>query len=136
MSKKYFSQSEINLLKSNPNISKVTKSVIHYSESFKMTFMDEYLKGVIPRLIFERCGLSLELLGKSRIEQTTFRLKKQYNKFGMLGFKDSSKKSSDNITDETLLKEQGSSKLQSRIEFLEMENDFLKKLKDMGRSEP
>jgi len=136
MSKRYFSQSEIDLLQSNPNITRVSKHEIHYSESFKMTFMDEYLKGIMPREIFEQCGLSVELLGKSRIEQAAFRLKKKYSKFGMLGFLDSSKSIINNLAIENLPKEHRVLKLQARIKFLEMENDFLKKLKGLGRSLP
>lgn len=53
MANKYFTEKEINILKKNKNVLKVSKSSITYTDEFKEVFTKEYLKGDLPRYIFQ-----------------------------------------------------------------------------------
>lgn len=136
MSIKHFNSSEIKTLSSNPNIIKVSSKSITYSEAFKVTFVNEYLAGSLPRIIFEKYKLDSEIVGLKRIEQCASRWKKQYLAQGDLGLQDSRSKNSGRPSNKPLSEEQELNKLKARIHFLEMENDFLKKLKALERIKP
>lgn len=136
MSTKKFNSSEIQQLSSNPNIIKVSPKSITYSEAFKVTFVSEYLAGSLPRVIFEKYKFDSEIVGLKRIEQCASRWKKQYLEQGNLGLQDSRSKNSGRPSTKPLTEEQELNKLKARIYFLEMENDFLKKLKALERLNP
>jgi hypothetical protein len=136
MSIKTFSSSEIKKLSSNPNIIKVSHKSITYKETFKINFIHEYLAGSLPRVIFEKYKLDFEIVGLKRIEQCASRWKKQYLAQGLLGLQDSRSKNSGRPSNKPLTEEQELNKLKARIHFLEMENDFLKKLKALERLKP
>ena len=63
MSVKKFSQEEINILKQNPNVKKVSEKSITHEEHFKAQFMEEYQQGKLPRNIFEDAGFDIEIIG-------------------------------------------------------------------------
>ena len=136
MARKRFSQSELKVLKQNKNIHNVSECSITYSEYFKKQFMNEYLNGSSPRVIFEKHGFDVEILGIKRVKESAIRWKKLYQKDGMLGLKDSRKENSGRPLNRSLTEKETILKQEAKIKFLEMENEFLKKLRTLGRCSP
>lgn len=65
---KKFTEDEMTLLRSNPNIASVSPSMLSYTLAFKRTAVEQSKqKGMTAVKIFEQAGLSVELLGKTRI---------------------------------------------------------------------
>jgi hypothetical protein len=133
MSKKLFTEKEIKILSKNKNILKISSKSIVYALEFKEKFIEEYLKGKLPRIIFQENGFDIEILGIKRVEQSAQRWKKSYNKDGLLGLKDSREHSSGRPKNRELTDAEKMKKLEAKIRLLEIENEFLKKLKKMRR---
>lgn len=62
MSKVTFNEKTIKLLKKNPYITKISEKSITYSEEFNRLFIEEYLKGKTPKVIFTEFGFDVEIL--------------------------------------------------------------------------
>lgn len=133
MSKKLFTENEIKMLLKNKNVLKVSPKSISYAPEFKEIFIEEYSKRKSPRTIFEENGFDIEILGIKRVEQSAQRWKKSYKKDGLLGLKDSREHSSGRPKNRELTDAEKMGKLEAKIRFLEIENEFLKKLKKMRR---
>lgn len=128
MSKVYFSEADILILRKNKNIFKVSKKAITYTDEFKRLFIEDYLAGKLPRNIFRENGFNEEVIGVKRIEQSAFRWKAAYERNGIVGLYDSRKTSSGRprqraLTPQEIIKQQG-----AKIELLEAQVDLLKKL--------
>lgn len=73
MSKITFSNESIKILEQNPYVKRVSDRSITYSDEFKQIFIEEYLRGNLPRVIFENAGFDVEILGPRRYEQAAAR---------------------------------------------------------------
>ncbi|MFP3917129.1 IS3 family transposase [Lysinibacillus telephonicus] len=128
MSKIIFSLKEIKTLEKNPNVQRVSERAITYTDTFKNTFLDEYLAGKLPRQIFEENGFDVDVIGIKRIEQSAYRWKRAYEKNGSIGLTDSRKSN----TGRPLIRELTSSEIierqEARIKLLEGQVELLKKL--------
>ena len=133
MSKKNFSDKEVSRLAKNQNILKVSNKSITYSFEFKKKFIDEYKLGKTTRVIFEEAGLDIEILGKRRIETASNRWRKAFKEKGELGLKDTRKKFSGRSVSRELTDSEKIKRLEAQIEFLKIENEFLKKLDEIER---
>ena len=133
MSKKLFTEKEIKILTKNKNVSKVSIKAITYSLEFKEKFIEEYFKGKFPRVIFEENGFDIEIIGLERVKTASRRWKQSYDKDGFLGLKDSRKDYSGRPKTRELTDAEKMKKLEAKIKLLEIENEFLKKLKKMRR---
>ena len=133
MSKKIFSDKEVSRLAKNQNILKVSNKSITYSFEFKKKFIDEYKLGKTTRVIFEEAGLDIEILGKRRIETASNRWRKAFKEKGELGLKDTRKKFSGRSVSRELTDSEKIKRLEAQIEFLKIENEFLKKLDEIER---
>ena len=79
MSKKQFSPEEVEDLRNNPNVQRVSEKSITYTDAFKRAFIEEYLKGQkTPRVIFQQAGFDTQVLGERRYEQAAARWLKRY----------------------------------------------------------
>ena len=133
MSKRLFSIEEIEILKSNICVKKVSNKGITYTDEFKKIFIEENLSGSLPRNIFENYRLSVEILGIKRIESSGKRWRKQYKNLGIVGLQDTRKKNNGRPITKNLSIEEKYKKLEEKIAFLEAENQFLKKLDQLER---
>ena len=88
MSKITFSTKEIKMLQKNPNVQRVSERAITYTDTFKNKFMDEYLAGKLPRQIFIENGFDVDVIRMTRVEKSTHRWKKAYEKNGLIGLTD------------------------------------------------
>lgn len=128
MSKILFTEENIKKLKGNKNIASISQRSIKYSFEFKVHFIDEYIKGKIPRDIFLECGLDVDVLGIKRIEQCACRWKKAYDKDGVLGLQDSRKNASGRAIKRELTQEEIIERQEATIKLLESQVELLKKL--------
>ncbi len=133
MSKVIFNDKQIKFLAKNPNVLKVSDKAITYSEEFKNKFIEENLKGILPRKIFEDNGFDVEIIGIKRIEQAAARWRKKYLDMGVLGLKDSRTSNSGRPLLRELTAQEEIERLKAKISLLEIENEFLKKLDEIER---
>ena len=88
MSKKIFSEKEINELSKNKYVKKVSQKGITYTNEFKLHFIAEYEMGKTPRQIFQDAGFDIQVIGIKRIECASDRWRKSYKEKGVLGLDD------------------------------------------------
>lgn len=63
MTKKLFTEREIQILSNNLYVKSVSQKGITYTEEFKHIFIEENEKGKLPRNIFEECGFDIDMIG-------------------------------------------------------------------------
>lgn len=67
MATKKFTKHAQRVLNHNPNVVKCTESKISFTDEFALKVVDALKKGENPYQVFEDNGLSLRILGKSRV---------------------------------------------------------------------
>lgn len=72
----YFSDKQVEELRRNPYVDKVSNKAITYSEVFKQHFMDELYHGKFPTQIFREASLDTKVVGKQRIDNFSRRIRK------------------------------------------------------------
>ena len=135
MSKKIFSDIEVTKLSRNKNISKVSTKAITYTFEFKKKFIDEYKIGKLPRVIFEEADFDVDILGIKRVETSSKRWRKAFKDNGELGLIDARKTSSGRPMKRELTDLEKIKRLEAQIEYLKIENEFLKKLDEIERGD-
>ena len=135
MSKKLFSDTEVTKLSKNKNISNVSNKAITYTFEFKKKFIDEYKTGKLPRIIFEEAGFDVDILGMKRVETSSKRWRKAFKDNGELGLIDARKTSSGRPLKRELTDLEKFKRLEAQIEYLKIENEFLKKLDEIERGD-
>ena len=128
MSKITFDKKTIELLRTNPYIVKVSEKSITYSDEFKRLFIEEYLKGKTPKIIFTEFGFDVEILGEKRYEQAAARWIRSYRKDGIIGLRDTRQDNCGRPTEKPLSKDAIIQKQQAKIDLLEEQLELLKKL--------
>lgn len=128
MSKITFDEKTIELLRTNPYIAKVSEKSITYSDEFKRLFIEEYLKGKTPKVIFTEFGFDIEILGVKRYEQAAARWIRSYRKDGIIGLRDTRQDNCGRPTEKPLSKDAIIQKQQAKIDLLEEQLELLKKL--------
>ena len=133
-----FTADEIEQLRTNPNVVKVTETSVVYTNKFKEHFIEEYALGKKPKTIFIEAGFDPVVLGTKRIERACARWRESYAA-GTLGkFDDESisRHFSDNKKeqlDELERAKKKISKQDDEIAKLKAENELLKKAGKIGR---
>lgn len=130
-----FSEEQQILLSRNNNVKKVSEKLISYSEAFKMQAIKEYHNGKSGAKILKEAGFDLNMIGKDTPRLSLQRWRRTYSKFGALGLVGEKRgttstgrpKSSELTLEEQLVE------LQARNAYLQMENEFLKKLDALER---
>lgn len=128
MSKKKFSNEEINKLSINKYVKKVSDKAITYTNEFKIHFIAEYNNGKTPRIIFKEAGFDIELIGFKRIECAADRWKRAYKENGVLGLDDTRRNNSGRPRQREFTKDDIIAKQSAEIEYLKAEIELLKKL--------
>lgn len=135
MSKIKFDEFQRKQLENNPNVSHVSEQNISYKPEFKEKAVQENLAGKGPMDIFLEHGFDLKMIGPEKPKQCLKRWRRSYEKFGNEGFytERRGKGSTGRPSSKELTAEEKLKKAEARIAFLEMENDFLKKLEELER---
>ncbi|MCU7198009.1 hypothetical protein [Turicibacter sanguinis] len=130
-----FSEEQQILLSRNTNVKKVSEKSISYSEEFKIQAVKEYHNGKSGTQIFKDAGFDLNMVGKDTTKQSLQRWRRTYSNFGELGLvgeKRGTHSTGRPKRAERTLGEQ-LAELQDRNAYLQMENEFLKKLEALER---
>lgn len=133
MSKKLFTSSQQKQLKKNPYVRQVSDKAITYTDAFKEHFIQSYGQGKLPHEIFQEAGFDVEILGTKRIQTASHRWRTAYEKKGITGLVDARTYPSGRPSTRQLSPEEQIARLEARLEWLEVENEFLKKLEWLER---
>ena len=133
-----FTQEEIEILKRNPNVVKVTENSVVYTNKFKEHFIEEYALGKKPTTIFVEAGFDAGILGSKRIERACARWREAYAAGTLCRFDDKSvaRHFSDDKKeqlDELERAKKKISKQDDEIARLKAENELQKKAGKLGR---
>jgi transposase len=128
MSKTIYTSEQLQALRDNPNVSKCSAKSITYSKEFKLKAIKAYYKeGYSPNMIFAAAGFDLAVIGRKKPKDCLRLWKKIYKTKGETA-----------LTKETRGRSGGKKKtdesadleyLQTKIAYLEEENNFLRNLK-------
>ena len=128
MSKKVFTDQEVEILRSNQYTYLVTPRKLCFTREFKELFLSEYQAGAVPRNILEKYGYPASLLGEKRIWGIAATIKKQSQSPDGLHEGTLPKKKSAAGDTEVSSSDEQIRKLQSDVEYLRQEMEFLKKI--------
>lgn len=134
MSKKLFSNKDIELLSKNKYVKKVSEKGITYTDEFKRLFISENEKGKFPRDIFAECGFDINVIGLKRIQSAGSRWRSAFRRNGIEQLQDTRKFNTGRPTEKDLSLEEKYKKLQVKLKLLQAENELLKKLEMLERS--
>jgi len=133
MSKRRFNTGQIIELLKNTNVAKCSDKSITYSKKFKLQAIKQYKEdGYSPRMIFEKAGFDLCLIGEGTPDESLRRWRKTYAEKGPVGLNAEARGRSHNggrpktkgLTDTDRIK-----RLEIENAYLKAENDFLVKLR-------
>ena len=133
LSKKLFTDQEIEILSKNPCVKEVSQKAITYTDEFKRIFITEYDKGKFPIEIFEEHGFDANVIGSGRIRSAGKRWRDAYTNNGIHGLKDTRKGNSGRPREKELSLEEKYERLKAQNNLLKAENELLKKLDVMER---
>jgi transposase len=133
MSKKIFTEKEMELLSNNPYVKSVSSKGITYTDDFKQLFISENEKGKLPRQIFEECGFDIDLIGMKRVQSSGKRWRATYRENGLIGLKDTRSDSSGRPLKREPTLEEKYERLEAQNNLLKAENELLKKIRFLER---
>lgn len=128
MSKKIFTEEEIEILKQNKYVKRVGPKGITYTDELKQLAISEMEKGLLSTEIFEKAGFDITILGRDRARSSIKRWKAAYKKAGVMGLQDTRKGASGRPLERELSLEEQLERKEARIKFLEVQLEFQKKL--------
>ena len=128
MSKKIFTEEEIEILKQNKYVKRVGPKAITYTDEMKQFAISEMEKGLLSTEIFEKAGFDITILGYDRVWSSLKRWKAAYKKSGVTGLQDTRKGASGRPLERELSLEEQLERKEARIKFLEVQLEFQKKL--------
>ena len=129
-----FSKEEQMLLLRNKNVIKVTDKSITYSDEFKVSSIQSYAKGKFPVEIFREAGFDLNIIGNKNPKRCINRWKTTYltiGKDGLMGERRGRGQKHPSNLEMSL--EERLTAAEAKVSYLEMENEFLKKLDELER---
>nr|WP_229168045.1 MULTISPECIES: IS3 family transposase [Bacillus cereus group] len=135
MTKKLFTEKEIQTLSKNPHVKSVSQKGITYTDEFKRIFIEENEKGKYPRDIFEECGFDIEVIGIQRVVSSGNRWRTAYKENGVFGLRDTRKEHSGRALERELTLEEKYARLEAERNLLKAENELLKKNQTYGRAD-
>lgn len=127
MSRKTFNDEEIFVLRQNPFTFHATHNVLSFTKEFKELFIVEYNGGKLPRQILIDHGYDPDILGDRRVWGISQKIRAQYAKNS--GFNEGYHSPAKTLNPPGLLSEKEELKqLRQRVDYLEQEIEFLKKI--------
>ena len=135
MMRRTFTEAQIQLLESNPNIKCVTEFTISYDPDFKLKAVLENRKGKSPIQIFVEHEFNIEIIGSMTPKRCLERWRKSYDKHGEMGLllegRGKGNPGRPPVKDESI--ETKLKRLEAQVKYLSVENEFLKKLEAIER---
>ncbi|ANC19884.1 tranposase [Bacillus cereus] len=131
MTKKLFTEKEVQILSKNRYVKSVSQKGITYTDELKRIFIEENEQGKPPRIIFEECGFDIDIIGLQRIVSSGNRWRTSYKQNGVFGLRDTRKENSGRKSERELTLEEKYARLEAERNLLKAENELLKKIKLM-----
>jgi transposase len=130
-----FKQDQIKELLNNSNVEKCSSKSITYTKKFKLKAVKQYYDdGYSPNMIFEKAGFNVKALGKYRIKDCLSRWKRIYNNKGKKGLINENRgKGGGRPKVRFKSKDEEIEYLKTKIAYMDVENDFLAKLRGLKR---
>lgn len=129
MSRKLFTEEQLQLLRQNPYVYSVTSARLQLTKEFKEIFLSLYNEGESPREILVSHGFDIDVIGERRIWSISQHIRSEYQKYGELreGYgprnTEQTSRPDQPATEEDELKQ-----LKHEVDYLRQEVDFLKKI--------
>ena len=131
MSKKLFTEEEVNILKNNKYVKNVSLKEITYTDEFKRIFINESGNGKTARMILEKCGFSIDILGMRRVKGCSDRWRSAFKNGGSSNLTDTRKYNNGQPIEKDLSIEEKYKKLEAKMKLLKklniIERSVLKK---------
>lgn len=131
MSRQLFTEEQINQLRKNPYVYSITPARLSFTKEFKELFLASYNKGELPRSILENHGFDIQTLGERRVWSISQHIRDEYKKYGEFhqgyGIRPSCIETP-SADDQPLSDKEQIKQLQHRVEYLEQQMEFLKKI--------
>lgn len=131
MSKRRFSQEEVNILSKNKNVKTCSEKSISYAKDFKVRAVRRYGEGMPSRDIFREAGFDLDMIGKDTPKGRLKEWNKTYRTKGESALQTETRgrgggrpKKVKDANDTDKIK-----RLEAEVAYLKAENDFLIKLR-------
>ena len=131
MGKNYFTLEQVEQLRKNKYVKHVSEKAITYTEEFKEIFLLEYKSGKSPSQILTEMGFNCKVLGKSRIDTVSRRVKAQSKR--PEGFNDTRSTESGRPRTKDLTPEEQMERLKLENEILKAKVEFLSLLRRAER---
>jgi len=128
-----FTKEQQSLLSKNPCVTKVTEKSITYSETFKISAIKAYGQGKKPAEIFREAGFDLEIIGNKNPGKSLDRWKNRYFINGEAGLIGEKRCGTGHQKSSELTLEYRLAVAEAKVAYLQMENEFLKKLDELER---
>jgi len=128
MSKKLFTNEEVELLSKNKYVKNISQKGITYTDEFKQFFILESENGKLPRQIFDEAGFDIDILGIKRVKSSASRWRSSYKYGGAVRLEDARKYNTGRPTTKNLSIEEKYARLEAQNKLLKAENELLKKL--------
>ena len=129
--KKLFTKQEVIELRDNPYVASISEGTITFTDDFKRIFYEQKQAGVKIRDIFEKHGISPDVLGEGRISSFSWRVNKMAKRTnGFTDMRCNNKRQSRKNTPETL--EDRVRLLEGELEYTKQVVEFLKKIQMAG----
>lgn len=135
MGKTQYTKEEQAQLATNPNVESVSTTSITYRKTFKQQAVREYYEeGNSPNTIFQKAGFDLGVIGRGKPKGCLRRWRAVYKLQGLdgLAVEQRGRKGGERPKRQKVIHD--IQELQTRVAYLEAENDFLRKLKTNTKS--
>ncbi|HBP25329.1 MAG TPA: hypothetical protein DD618_00020 [Acholeplasmatales bacterium] len=133
MAKSRFTPEQVTIISKNPYVKSLTDKYINFTDEFKKVFLQETDKGKPASRVFSECGFDIIMLGQKTAKNGRCRFRKVRNEERSTGLEDLRKMNSGRPITRNLTNEENVARLNSRIEYLKAENEFLKGLRKIER---
>lgn len=135
--KKLFTLDEIAIFEANPYTANVTKTQIKFTDDFKDDFWRLYLTNMPVKDIFSTLGYSPDILGTKRIDGFVYNLRKRFltdeQRLNSQSRASRTKRPPSNINYSEMKSTEAILAMQTELQYLRQEVDFLKKLYALDR---
>ncbi len=130
-----FTQKQIKELLKNNNVRRCSPKSITYKKDFKLRAVKQYQDdGYSSRMIFEEAGFDIAAIGRKRAKDSLSRWRRTYNSKGEKALMKESRgipKAKETVKFKN--KDQKIEHLETKIKYLNAENDFLAELRGLKR---
>ncbi len=127
----FFTEEQMASLRQNPYVYSVTQGTLALTKEFKEIFYAEYQSGILPRNILEQHGFDLNALGTHRIWSISQHIRDEYKKYGEFHEGYHARRSAGNRLEgnaQPPTEQEQLKVLQAKVDYLEQEMEFLKKI--------